>query len=134
MIVRQLFYLMAPSIWINFLTIPSLSQWSFSMLPNACLPLKGNPFIAIQTPYMNSPKATFCLLHENIPLKWTYPFTFTFLNNRGWRSFSNGKWKLSRVGVYNVCVYRRKEAFVKDLIFVNKNICQSLLEKEKYDT
>lgn len=36
--------------------------------------------------------------------------------------------------MYNVCVYKGEGAFVKDLIFVNKNICQSLLEKEEYDT
>lgn len=124
---------MVPAI---FLTIPSPPQWSLSVLPSACLPLKGSPLkpIALLTPYMNFQRATLCLLRETIPLKWTSLFTFTFLNNRGWRSFSNGKMENIKGGVYNVCVYRRKEAFVKDLIFVNKNICQSLLEKEKYDT
>lgn len=34
----------------------------------------------------------------------------------------------------NVCIYNGKGVFVKELIFVSKNICQSLLKSEKYDT
>ena len=34
----------------------------------------------------------------------------------------------------NVCIYNGKGIFVKELIFVSKNICKSLLESKKYDT